>query len=432
MPTFFEFMFRFFLYSFLGWVGEVLFTAVRNRRYTDRGILSGPLCLVYGVAGCLISLALRDLTEGWFFIFLGSALYATVIEWVAGHMLERFSQTRWWDYSGRRWNLDGYICLEASAFWGVLGLIAVKWLNPLLHTLYRLIPALPRDILMIALLVLLALDALGTVLTVAGLGHRTGAAEQVSNRLANMTLRWGLWILERVERRMVRTAPELNFVRPKREKSETFAAGCDFYKIAMLFFIGAFLGDITETIYCRITAGIWMSRSSVVWGPFSIVWGLALALVTKLLYPYKDRPASFLFAAGALLGGAYEYLCSVFTEMVFGKVFWDYSAIPFNLGGRINLLYCFFWGFAAVAWFKLVYPPMSRFIESLPRRFGKVMTWCLVVFMAANVVVSASALVRQATRAEGLPAANSVEVWLDTHYDDATLKRIYPNAISTN
>ena len=44
------------------------------------------------------------------------------------------------------------------------------------------------------------------------------------------------------------------------------------------------------------------------------------------------------------LGGAYEYLCSVFTELVFGKVFWDYSWMPFNLGGRINLLYCFFWG----------------------------------------------------------------------------------------
>lgn len=42
-----------------------------------------------------------------------------------------------------------------------------------------------------------------------------------------------------------------------------------------------------------------------------------------------------------ILGGAYEYVCSVFTEIVFGKVFWDYSKIPFNLGGRINLLYCF-------------------------------------------------------------------------------------------
>lgn len=91
--------------------------------------------------------------------------------------------------------------------------------------------------------------------------------------------------------------------------------------------IGAFLGDITETIFCRVTAGVWMSRSSVVWGPFSIVWGLAIALVTALLYKYKDKGDRFLFLTGTLLGGAYEYFCSVFTELVFGKVFWDYSKI---------------------------------------------------------------------------------------------------------
>lgn len=86
---------------------------------------------------------------------------------------------------------------------------------------------------------------------------------------------------------------------------------------------------------------------------------------------------------GTLLGGAYEYLCSVFTEIVFGAVFWDYSALPFNLGGRINLLYCFFWGLAAVAWFKVLFPPLDRLIESLPRRGGTILTWCLVVFMAS-------------------------------------------------
>ena len=127
-----------------------------------------------------------------------------------------------------------------------------------------------------------------------------------------------------------------------------FARGASFYSILLLFFIGGVAGDLAETIFCRLKMGWWMSRSSVVWGPFSIVWGLALAAATLFLYKYRDRSASFFFVAGTLLGGLYEYLCSVFTELVFGTVFWDYSAIPFNLGGRINLLYCFFWGFAAV------------------------------------------------------------------------------------
>ena len=51
---------------------------------------------------------------------------------------------------------------------------------------------------------------------------------------------------------------------------------------------------MTETLFCRVTAGVWMSRSSVVWGPFSIVWGLAIAAVTALLYRYRKSSDSFL------------------------------------------------------------------------------------------------------------------------------------------
>ena len=112
----------------------------------------------------------------------------------------------------------------------------------------------------------------------------------------------------------------------------------------LLFIIGAFLGDITETIFCRITMGRWISRSSVVYYLFSIVWSLGCVLLTMILYQYRNRSDSFIFMMGTLLGGAYEYICSVFTEIVFGTIFWDYSKIPFNLAGRVNLLYCFFLG----------------------------------------------------------------------------------------
>lgn len=122
---------------------------------------------------------------------------------------------------------------------------------------------------------------------------------------------------------------------------------------------------------------------------------------------------------GTFLGGAYEYLCSVFTEIFFGKVFWDYSKLPFNLGGRINLLYCFFWGIAAVVWFKKVYPFLSGLIEKIPVRPGKIITWILTVFMCCNMIVSSAALMRYDQRAQGVEAQNQIEKWVDTH----TLRR---------
>lgn len=109
-------------------------------------------------------------------------------------------------------------------------------------------------------------------------------------------------------------------------------------------------------------------------------------------------------------------ISAVFSQKsVFGTVFWDYSDIPFNLGGRINLLYCFFWGFAAVAWFKIFYPPVSRLIEKIPVKIGKIITWLLIIFMLADGIVSSAALARYNARSNGIEAENSFESWVDKH-----------------
>ena len=72
----------------------------------------------------------------------------------------------------------------------------------------------------------------------------------------------------------------------------------------------------------------------------------------------------------------------MFTEAAFGTVFWDYSGLPFNLGGRINLLYCFFWGIAAVVLMKGVYPVLSGWIEKLPARAGKIVCTMLLIVLS--------------------------------------------------
>ena len=108
--------------------------------------------------------------------------------------------------------------------------------------------------------------------------------------------------------------------------------------------------------------------------------GKALVVLTVVLRRLAGKEDRYIFLAGCVIGGVYEYLCSVFTEIVFGKIFWDYSGMPFNLGGRINLLYCFFWGIAAVVWFKKLYPKISGLIEKIPHLAGKIITWTLIIF----------------------------------------------------
>lgn len=423
----YELIWLFLIYSFLGWMLETILAATEQRRFVNRGLINGPLCTIYGVPIVILTIFGQELTLFW--LFLGAMIVATVTEWISGHMIERFYHERWWDYSSVKWNLDGYICLPASLVWGVLGTISMRWGNGLLIRLYGFLPEGIGHLLVWILAGMLVLDVTATIFALSGIGRSTQKWEAVDSWFTSISLRIGQWLYGHVDRRIHRAYPKtVQVEKPQRDKT-VFAAGCCMQKLVWLFFIGCLLGDITETIFCRITAGVWMSRSSLVWGPFSIVWGFAIAAVTDLLYKYKDRSDRFLFLMGTALGGAYEYLCSVLSEMVFGTVFWDYSEIPFNLGGRINLLYCFFWGFAAVAWFKIFYPVISGWIEKLPICAGRILTWVIVVFMCCNMAVSTMALIRSNERSQGIPATQSWQQTMDERFPDERMEKIYPNAI---
>ena len=426
----YQLLWLFLIYSFVGWILETIFAITKQRKIINRGLINGPFCTVYGFTGVLITVALKDLSGIWLFLF--SAIYASVIEWVAGKIIEKICHERWWNYENNKFNLGGYISLQTSVLWGALGFIAVTFTNSLLIDAYKLIPFMVVRIILIVVVVALAADMIFSLLILYYNGRGIEKVKSANNNFTKLSRKLEKWLISRVNNRKNKAYPKTVKVEKEAKDKTVFAYGCGFYKLVVLFFVGAFVGDIIETIFCRITMGEWMSRSSVVWGPFSIVWGLAIAAATLMLYKYKDRSDGFLFLIGTGLGGAYEYLCSVFTEIVFGKVFWDYSDIPFNLGGRINLLYCFFWGIAAVVWFKLIYTRLSKVIEKIPVKFGKITTWLLIVFMIANVLMSCFALTRYEQREKGIEAKQSWQVWLDKHYDDEKMMRIYPNAIVTD
>ena len=432
--TVYQLAFFFFIYSFAGWCIEVCCAAIQKRKFVNRGFVNGPLCPIYGSGAVLFAVFLPELKEAPFFLFLAGAILASILEFTTGALLEKLFHRKWWDYSNIRWNYEGYVCLPFSLGWGVCAVVLNMFLNPLLVKLLRIMPKLLMVIIMIALTVALVLDTVGTTLAIRGLQKRqvqlaefTEGVSQVSKLLENA-------ITRRIQKRMDKAFPMLEIPKIKRqkrtkEKETVFAEGCSFYKLVSLFFIGAFLGDITETIFCLITAGKLMSRSSVVYGPFSIVWGLGCAFLTAILYRIRNKNDSYIFIAGTLLGGVYEYICSVFTELVFGTVFWDYSKFAFNLGGRINLLYCFFWGIAAVVWMKLLYPRLSIWIEKIPMKAGKIICTVMLVFMIFDCLLSAMALDRYTERnTTGKQAQNEVESFLDEHFGDERMERIYPNA----
>lgn len=425
------------IYSLLGWISEAAVGTFKNKAFTNRGFSTGPFCLVYGIAAVVMEVTLTDLSSQPLFLFLACGIQATVIEWFTGKILERLNHHKWWDYSDKKWNFDGYICPQYSLLWAVLGMISLRLATPFFLRLYHKLPDPVASIIVWTFLIYLVLDiavSLAAVLHARKFSEKDTEAELPApdfQKFKDWSFRAGIPVIGFVERRLARVYPVIQEKPQVIFREGRFAEGCGFYKLFWLFLIGSLLGDITETLFCRVTAGEWMYRSSLVWGPFSIVWGFAIVLATILLYKDREKPDRHIFLIGTILGGAYEYMCSVLSELVFGQVFWDYSRIPFNLGGRINLLYCFFWGIAAVIWIKGLYPVFSRWIEKIPKITGYILTWLLVLFMSVNMLVSAAALIRYSARDGGPPAKSGWEHVIDTHFDDQRMQQQYPNAQKT-
>ena len=102
--------------------------------------------------------------------------------------------------------------------------------------------------------------------------------------------------------------------------------------------------------------------------------------------------------------------------------------MKYNLGGRINLLYCFFWGIAAVVWFRLLYPKLSDFIEKIPVKAGKAVTWLLVAFMAVDAVITSMALIRYDQRDNQVTADKTWQEYMDENYGDKYMQHRFTNA----
>lgn len=421
--SFYQLLWLYMIYSFIGWCGEVAVAAVKRHRFVNRGAVSGPFCPIYGLGAAVVAVFFPELKGNPLFLFLGGMVVNTFVEYVTGRIMEMSLHKKWWDYSDQKFNLGGYVCLKTSVLWGICTVLMIYVLNPVFTGLVGLIPKLWGEIILWVLFGLLIVDFIGTVIAVWGLKKKNGRIDQIREGLGRTSKLLENTMTRRLQARMIKAYPNLE----KEEKEDVFASGCGFYKLACLFIIGAFLGDITETVFCRFSMGRWMSRSSVVFGPFSIVWGLGCAMLTWILYRYREQSDRRLFLCGTILGGAYEYICSVFTEIVFGTVFWDYSKIPFNLGGRINLLYCFFWGFAAIIWMKGIYPFLSRWIEKIPVRIGKPLCMIMVFFMSVNIALSGLALDRYSKRHDGLPAKNAVGELMDDWFPDPYMEKVYPN-----
>ncbi len=416
------------IYSFLGWVVEAGYYAVARRQFCNRGVLSLPLILAYGVTFDLLILVLPTLAGRHILSFLAVMVLSAVVESIGDHFFRRVGPKIEWRQERSRLLSGTGKGLLASA--GVAAVYYVVYLiiHPVLMAGVLLLPELLKQIVDIAVLALMALDFSAVFYAV-----RTGDASRYAARQAEGRQgKLAAWVYSAVWKRLQRAYPGMQKADGGEQEGCVFAKGLCWDKLVWVFLCTAALGYVIETFWCGLVDGEWMNRSSVLYGPFSFVWGLGGVVLTVTLQRLADKNDRHVFAAGFVIGGVYEYMCSVFTELVFGTVFWDYSDMPLNIGGRTNVLFCFFWGVLAVVWIKVIYPPMSKGIESIPALAGKITTWIVVVLLVCDAALTGAAMLRYSVRAAAPEPVNVLDEFLDRQYDDEYIEARWPNMIVTD
>ncbi len=120
----------FIIYSMMGWMTEVILVGIDKKQLVNRGFLLGPYCPIYGCGSILMMALLVKYKEDTITLFILAALICSVLEYITSYIMEKLYNARWWDYSNRKFNINGRICLVNSIWFGTLGVLLMKYINP--------------------------------------------------------------------------------------------------------------------------------------------------------------------------------------------------------------------------------------------------------------------------------------------------------------
>ncbi len=189
----------FFIYSFIGWVIEVIYYGITEGKFINRGFLAGPLCPVYGLGFYAAIWFFEPYANNFMIIFFGMAAACTLVELIAGVILYHMFHMRWWDYSEYKLNFRGYICLRFTIYWGIAASLGIYVLHPIVKWIIAHIGFYVQiGILGFFTLVLIA-DLITTIVTIVGFKKKFEAISKMTDSVKDVSDKIGSSIYSAVD-----------------------------------------------------------------------------------------------------------------------------------------------------------------------------------------------------------------------------------------
>ena len=199
MPhNFYELVWIFIIYAFIGWGTEVSYAALDRGIFVNRGFLNGPYCPIYGCGVVIVVAVLTPLKENLLILFIGSFLLTSILEYITGYLLEKVFHNQWWDYSDKPFNIHGYVCLKFSIYWGLACTFIMDVLHPIIYKGITLMPHIPGVILLCIIMTVFFVDCGITVATILKFNKRLKVMDEMAERIHKLSDEIGENIYENV------------------------------------------------------------------------------------------------------------------------------------------------------------------------------------------------------------------------------------------
>ena len=175
----------FFIYSIAGWIMESVNISIRNKKITNRGFLVGPYCPIYGWGVVLITILLQKYHEDIVATFFLSILICGTLEYATSYFMEKIFKARWWDYSTRKFNINGRICLETLIPFGIAGTAITMWINPFLLKYINMIPVEIMQIILGVISILFIVDIIVSLKIILNLKEMSREFKDNTDEISN-------------------------------------------------------------------------------------------------------------------------------------------------------------------------------------------------------------------------------------------------------
>lgn len=192
----------FIMYSFLGWCMEMVVCNVSSKKIVNRGFLIGPVCPIYGFGCLLIMILLRKYYDDPIVLFVMAVVLCSLLEYFTSYLMEKLFKARWWDYSNRKFNINGRICLDNLVAFGLLGLLMMYVINPLFVKLLNSVSINVLYVIALIILIVFVVDNLISLQIISGFKNvansvRKDSTAEITAKVRELLLEKG-WLYKRL------------------------------------------------------------------------------------------------------------------------------------------------------------------------------------------------------------------------------------------